>query len=150
MSVLASNKKAYFEYQILEKFESGISLLGQEVKSIKTGRINLSGSYVTLKKEEVFLIGANIPPYQQKNAPDDYNPERPRKLLLRKKEIKYLLGKIKQKNLTLIPLKVYTKKRSIIKIEIAIAKGKKKHDKREAIKKKEAKREIRKAFLGMQ
>ena len=143
MSVLAENKKVYWNYEILERFEAGISLLGQEVKSIKTGRINIAGSYVALKEDEVYLIGANIPPYQPKNASPDYNPERPRKLLLKKEEIKYLLGKIKQKNLTLVPLKLYTKKRNIIKIEIAIARGKKKHDKREAIKKREAMREIR-------
>jgi len=148
MKVFSENKKAYFNYQILEKFEAGISLIGQEVKAIKMGRINLAGSYVVLRNEEVFLIGANIPPYQPKNAPPDYNPERLRKLLLKKSEIKYLIGKVKEKGLTLIPLKVYTNKGKMtsgrIKLEFGIAKGKRKFDKRELIKKREMDKEIRK------
>ncbi len=147
MKVLAENRKAYFRYQILEKFEAGISLIGQEVKSIKSGRINLAGSYVVLKGEEVFLVGAKIPAYQPKNAPPDYNPERSRKLLLTKSEIKFLVGKAKEKGLTLIPLKVYTK-RGKIKLEFGIAKGRKKADKREVIKKRETEREIRRALRG--
>ena len=147
MKVLAENRKAYFRYQILEKFEAGISLIGQEVKSIKSGRINLAGSYVVLKGEEVFLVGAKIPAYQPKNAPPDYNPERSRKLLLTKSEIKFLVGKAKERGLTLIPLKVYTK-RGKIKLEFGIAKGRKKADKREVIKKRETEREIRRALRG--
>ena len=142
MKILSENKKAYFDYEILEKFEAGIALIGQEVKSIKSGRINLAGSYVVLKNSEVFLIGCNIPPYQPKNAPPDYNPERSRKLLLKKSEIKYLIGKTKQKGLTLVPLRVYTK-RGKIKLEFGIARGKKKIDKRELIKKREVEREIK-------
>lgn len=145
MRTLVQNKKAYFNYQILERFEAGISLIGQEVKSIKSGRIHLAGSYIVLKKEEVFLIGANIPLYQPKNAPPDYNPERPRKLLLKKSEIKYLIGKIEQKGLTLVPLRVYTI-RGRIKLEFAVAKGKKKFDKRELIKKREAERIIQRTL----
>ncbi len=145
MPVLAKNKKAYFDYEILEKFEAGISLIGQEVKSIKMGRISLKGSYVVLKNEEIFLIGCHIPAYQPKNAPPDYDPERSRKLLLKKKEIRSLIGKTKQKGLTLIPLKVYTK-RGKIKVEIALVKGKRKIDKREIIRKREIEREIRKAL----
>ena len=142
MKILAKNKKAYFNYEILEKFEAGISLTGQEVKSIKTRGVSLAGSYVVLKEEEVFWIGLNIPPYQPKNAPKDYNPERTRKLLLKKSEIKYLIGKSKQKGLTLIPLRVYTKNGKI-KLEFGIAKGKKKVDKRELIKKRDIEREIK-------
>jgi len=145
MKILAKNKKAYFKYQILEKFEAGISLIGQEVKSIKSGRINLSGAYVVLKNSEVYLIGANIPPYQPKNAPADYQPERSRKLLLKKSEIKYLIGKTKQKGLTLVPLRVYTKKGKI-KLEFGIAKGLKKFDKRELIRKREVEREIKRVL----
>jgi len=141
VKTIIENKKAYFNYQVLEKFEAGISLIGQEVKSIKSGRINLAGSYVVLKGSEVFLIGANVPPYQPKNAPPDYNPERSRKLLLKKSEIKYLIGKVKQKGLTLVPLKIYTK-RGKIKLEFGTAKGKKKVDKRELIKKREVEREM--------
>jgi len=145
MKTFAENKKAYFNYQILEKFEAGMVLIGTEVKSIKSGRINLVGSYVIIKNEEVYLIGAKIPPYQPKNAPPDYNPERLRKLLLKKSEIKYLIGKSKQKGLTLMPLRVYTK-RGKIKLEFGIVKGKKKFDKRELIKKRETEREIRRAL----
>ncbi|MFH1462685.1 MAG: SsrA-binding protein SmpB [bacterium] len=142
MASLAENKKAYFNYEILEKFEAGVVLIGQEVKAIKSGRINLAGSYVVLREEEVYLVGANIPPYQPKNAPSDYNAERSRKLLLRKLEIKHLIGKTQQKGLTLVPLKVYTKKGKI-KIEFGLAKGKKKADKRESIKKRESDRNIK-------
>lgn len=141
MRVLSENKKAYFNYEILEKIEAGIALIGQEVKSIKTGRINLAGSYVTLSNNELFLVGAHIPPYQPKNAPADYLPERQRKLLLKRAEIKYLIGKTKEKGLTLVPLKVYTKKAKI-KLEFGIAKGKKKADKRETIKKRTLTKEI--------
>ena len=150
MRIFAENQKAYFNYEILEKLEAGIALVGQEVKSIKMGKISLAGAYVVLKNNEAFLVGCQIPPYQPKNAPADYNPERSRKLLLKKSEIKYLIGKAKQKGLTLIPLKVYTKNdhRSSgrIKLEFAIAKGKKKFDKRELIKKREVEREIRRAL----
>jgi SsrA-binding protein len=144
--ILAENKKAYFNYEILEKFEAGISLIGQEVKSLKTRGVNLAGSYVILKGEEVFWVGTHIPPYQPKNAPPDYNPERERKLLLKKSEINYLIGKSKQKGLTLIPLKLYTTKSGKIKLEFALARGKKKIDKRELIKKREVEREIRRAL----
>ena len=141
MNILAKNKKAYFTYQILEKFEAGMVLTGQEVKSIKSGKMSLKGSYVVLKGEEPYLVGANVPAYQPKNAPMDYDPEKPRKLLLNKSEIKHLIGKTKQKGLTLAPLMAYTKKGKI-KLEFGIAKGLKKADKREIIKKREIKREI--------
>ncbi len=141
MNSLAENKKAYFDYEILEKFEAGISLLGQEVKSIRTRGINLAGSYVVIKNAEAFWVGAKIPPYQPKNAPQNYNPERSRKLLLKKAELNYLIGKTKQKGLTLAPLKLYTNAGKI-KIEFGLAKAKKKFDKRETIKKRETEREI--------
>jgi len=141
MRIISENKKAYFNYRILEKFEAGISLLGQEVKSIKTRGINLAGSYVIARNEEIYWVGVKISAYQPKNAPPDYNPERSRKLLLKKSEIRYLIGKSREKGLTLMPLKVYTKDGKI-KIEFGIAKGKKKFDKRELIKKKETEREI--------
>jgi len=141
MRIIAENKKAYYNYEILEKFEAGVSLIGQEVKSIKTKGVNLAGSYVIIKDEETYWVGAKISPYQPKNIPADYNPERARKLLLKKSEIKYLIGKSKQKGLTLMPLRIYTKDGKI-KIEFAIARGKKKFDKRELIRKREVKREI--------
>jgi SsrA-binding protein len=142
MKILAENKKAYFTYQILEKFEAGMVLIGQEVKSIKSGRISLKGSYVVLRREEPFLVGANIPAYQPKNASPDYNPEKSRKLLLNKSEIKHLIGKTKEKGLTLVPLRVYAKKGKI-KLEFGIAKGKRKVDKREIIKRREIEREMK-------
>ena len=144
MKVLAENKKAYYNYEILEKFEAGIALIGQEVKSLKTRGVNLAGNCVILKNSEIFWVGANIHPYQPKNAPPDYNPERWRKLLLKKSEIKYLIGKSKQKGLTLIPLKLYTIRGGKIKLEFALARGKKKFDKREQIKKREIEREMEK------
>lgn len=147
MATLSENKKAYYNYTILEKFEAGISLLGQEVKSLKTRGINLAGSYVVLKDEEVFWIGANIPPYQPRNVGSSYNPERSRKILLKKSEIKYLLGKTKQKGLTLVPLKVYTI-RGKIKLEFAIVKGKRRSDKRDSIKKRDIEREIERTIKG--
>ena len=141
MKVLSENKKAYFNYEIVDRFQAGICLQGQEVKSIKSGRINLAGSYVVLRSEEVYLVGAKVPPYQPKNAPGDYDPERSRKLLLRKAEIKQLIGKTKEKGLTLVPLKVYTVKGQI-KIEFGVAKGRKIIDKRQLIKKRETDKEI--------
>ena len=143
MKIILENKKALFDYSILEKFEAGIVLKGIEVKSIKTGKMNLRGSFVVVKQSptEVFLIGANIPPYQPNNTPDDYDPKRSRKLLLKKIEIKRLIGKSKEKGLTIVPIKVYTIKGKI-KIEFAIVKGKKKFDKREQIKKRQTKKDI--------
>ncbi len=145
MKTLAVNRKARFDYQILEKLEAGMVLIGQEVKSIKLGRMSLKGAYVVLKDQEVFLIGANVPPYQPKNTPADYVPTRSRKLLLKKIEIKYLIGKHKQAGLTLVPLRVYSK-RGKLKLEFGIGKGLKKADKREIIKKRAVDREIRRAM----
>src|SRR3989304_5441017 len=123
MIALAENKKVFFEYEILETYEAGIILLGQEVKSIRLGHAQLAGSYVVVKEEELWLVGATVPPYQPKNAPADYNPQRPRKLLLQKSEINYLLGKAQQKGLTLVPIKMYTK-HDKIKLLFGIARKK--------------------------
>lgn len=147
VKVIAENRKAYFNYKILEKFEAGISLIGQEVKALRTRGVNLAGNYIVPKKSELFWVGANISPYQPKNAPSDYEPERSRKLLLRKSEIKYLIGKSRQGGLTLIPLRLYTKNGKI-KLEFAIAKGRKIFDKRELIRKREVKRDIKMALGG--
>ncbi len=145
MKVIVENKKAYFNYQILDKYKAGIALQGQEVKSVKAGKISLKGAYVVVKGEEVFLIGATIPPWQPKNAPQDYDPKRSRKLLLRKPEIKKLIGLSAQKGLTMIPLLVYTI-RGKIKLEFGLVRGKKKADKKEKIKKREIDREIQRAL----
>jgi SsrA-binding protein len=142
VKVLTKNKKAYHDFQILEKFEAGIILLGQEVKSVKLGRANLHGSFVVLKNEEPYLLNADIPAYQPKNTPADYDSQRSRKLLLKKTEIKHLIGKTREKGLTLVPLKVYTQ-RGKIKIEIGTAKSKGKRDKREVLKKRTIEKEIR-------
>ena len=109
MASLSENRKAFFEYEILERFEAGIVLLGHEVKSIRLGRINLAGSYIVFKNEEPYLLNAHVPPYQPKNVSADYDPARLRKLLLKEKEIKYLIGKSQERGLTLVPLRVYTK-----------------------------------------
>jgi len=141
MKTLAENRKAYFDYEILEKFEAGMVLTGQEVKSIKSGRINLAGSYVVFKNDGFYLLNANVPAYQPKNAPPYYDPTRLRKLLLNKSEIKYLVGKSQGKHLTLPPLRVYTKKGKI-KLEFGLAEGRKKSSKKELLKKRAVEKEI--------
>ena len=138
----AENRKARFNYEILEKYETGIELLGTEVKSVRGGQMSLEGAFVIIRGGEAFLINANIPPYQPKNSPKDYDPLKNRKLLLTKKEITELAGSEKNKSLTIVPISVYNKNRKI-KIEIALVKGKKKFDKRETIKKRDTDREIR-------
>lgn len=138
---MATNKKAGFDYEILESHEAGLVLFGYEVKAMKTGHVSLAGSYVVSKGNEFYLINALVPPYQPVNTPVDYDQKRSRKLLLKKSEIASLIGKSKIKGLTLIPLKLYTKK-SRIKLEFAIAKGKRKTDKRETIKRRDIEREI--------
>lgn len=138
------NKKAYFDYEILENYEAGIELFGLEVKAIKTGRLNLAGSFAVIKDKEIWLLNANIPPFQPQNAPADYDPDRSRRLLLHKSEIKELIGKSAQKGLTLIPLKVYNR-RNRIKVLLGLGRYKKKTDKREIIKKREAIRDIERA-----
>lgn len=145
MNLIVENKKIPFNYQILEKFEAGIVLKGFEVKAVKAGKVNIRGGFVVLKKGEPVLINVNIAPYQKGNVPKNYDPKRPRKLLLKKREIKHLIGKYKEKGLTLLPTKLYIK-RDKIKVEVALCKGKKKFDKREQIKKREIEREIRRAL----
>ena len=138
----SENKKAGYEYEILEKFEAGLVLTGQEVKSIRGGHITLSGSYIIINtKNEPDLVGSKIPPYQPNNTPSGYNHERPRKLLLTKKEIDYLQGRVKEKGFSLIPLKVFDKS-GRIKLELALARGKKQYDKKEKIKNRDVEREV--------
>lgn len=147
MGNYAENRKARFDYEILEKYDAGIELLGTEVKSVRNGRMSLEGAFAIVRGGEAFLINANIPPYQIKNAPKDYDPLRNRKILLTKKEIKELSGSEKNKSLTIVPISVYNKGRKI-KIQIALVKGKKKSDKRESIKTRETNREIRREYKG--
>lgn len=142
---LISNKKATFNYEILETIETGIELLGSEVKSIRKSQGNLEGSYIIVRGGEAFLIGALISPFQQNNIPDNYEERRNRKLILHKKEIKRLSEIGQGTGKSAIPLNLYSKGTKI-KLEIAIVRGKKKFDKRQTIKKRETDREIRRDF----
>lgn len=144
MPTLALNKKGLYDYQVLEKFEAGLVLSGPEVKSVKAGQIKLLGSYVTINHTgQAFLVGAHISPYKPAAAiQSNYEPTKSRRLLLNKKEINYLLGKGREKGLTIMPISAYTKG-SLIKLEVGLVRGKKQFDKREIIKKRETDREIR-------
>jgi SsrA-binding protein len=142
MKTVALNRTASFNYDLLETFEAGIALQGSEVKSIRDGRISLKESYAEVKNGEVFLISAHISPYEAANR-FGHDPKRDRKLLLHRREIKRLTGKIKEKGLTLVPIKVLLNDRGRVKVEIALAKGKKTYQKREAIKTREVERELR-------
>ncbi|MEK7599234.1 MAG: SsrA-binding protein SmpB [Patescibacteria group bacterium] len=141
MTTLAENKKAYFDYEILEKFEAGLELAGFEVKALRKKYGSIRGSRAIVRGGQAYVIGMEIPPYQPANTPKDYDPQRTRKLLLTKKEIKYLAGKSQERGLTIAPIRVYTKGR-FVKMEIAVARGKKKYDKRKKIKERESKRKI--------
>lgn len=141
MSSFIENRKAYFNYSIEERFEAGIELLGHEVKSVKKGQGNLTSAFCIIRGGEAYIIGLHISPYQTNNIDVTYNPDRTRKLLLSKKEIKILADKDDTKGLTLIPLSMYSKGR-YIKVSIAVARGKKVFDKRETIKSRDLDREM--------
>ncbi|MDF0664444.1 MAG: SsrA-binding protein SmpB [Nitrospira sp.] len=143
--VVATNRKAYHDYFIEEKFEAGIVLKGTEVKSLRDRRVNLQDSYADVKEGEVFLHHCHISPYSHGNIMN-HDPTRTRKMLLHRKEINKLLGKTQQKGLTLIPLRIYFSKRGQAKVEIGLAKGKKQYDRRESIKTREAGREVERAI----
>ncbi|MEI7890371.1 MAG: SsrA-binding protein SmpB [bacterium] len=145
MPTLAFNKRAHFDYELHEKYEAGLVLSGAEVKSIKTFHISLKGSFVTMHESQLYLTNATIAHYPFAGFKIAYDPTRSRKLLLRKEQIKSLIGKLHVKGLTLVPLRVYTKRR-LIKLEFAVAKGKKAHDKRSDIAKNESKRNIERAL----
>jgi SsrA-binding protein len=147
MADLISHKKARLEYEILEEFEAGLELLGFEVKALRKGQGKLEGAHIIIRGGEAFVVGMSIPPYQMKNTPDTYDPERTRKLLLTKKEIGGLAGSERQKGLTIVPLSVYNKNRKL-KVRIALARGKKQRDKREDLKKKDTKRDIERLMKG--
>ncbi len=141
MNILAKNKRAGYDYELQEKFEAGLVLTGSEVKSVKTGHISLKGSFITRKGSEFFLTNAHIPIYKFSGQVKNYDPVRPRKILLRKSEIKHLIGKASVQGLTLVPICVYTK-RKLIKLEFAVGRGKKQFDKRSTIAKREEKRRM--------
>jgi SsrA-binding protein len=139
--LIAQNRKASHEYFLDEFMEAGMVLLGPEVKSLREGRANLTDSYARIRRGEVFLYGMHITPYSHAHHME-LEPARPRKLLLNKKEIRRLIGKTEEKGYTLIPTKVYFSAKGIAKVQIALARGKRKYDKRKALKEKELKREM--------
>ncbi len=137
MQVIANNKKAFFQYFIIEKIEAGIQLLGDEVKSLRNGKASINEAYAETKKGELFLVNSNISAYEKSSNFNRFESKRIRKLLVRKKDISKLQGKIEKEGMTIIPIKIYFNKKGLAKIEIAIAKGKKLYDKREDKKKKD-------------
>jgi SsrA-binding protein len=145
MSYLAENRRAGFDYEILENLEAGIELTGQEVKAVKTGRFELAGSYVVVRHGEAWLLNAKIPPYQPGNAPEDYDPARSRRLLLKREEIGELIGKLEEKGKALVPLHAELK-HGLIKIILGLGRAKKKRDKRQDIKKRDLEREVGRKF----
>ena len=143
--IVTDNRKARYLYEILETYEAGLELKGTEVKSIRQGKANLQDGYALIRQGEALLLNVHISPYEKTGAYFNHDPRRTRKLLLHKQEIRKLIGKVEQQGLTLIPLKMYLK-RGLVKITIALAKGKKVHDKRASIKEREDKREMARAI----
>ncbi len=137
----ANNPKAHFDYEILETFETGLVLSGNEVKAIRAGKVSIHGSYVKILGGEAYLVGALVSPYQANNIPENYDTQRTRKLLLKKKELRYLTEKSQEAGLTLVPLKLYDN-HGLIKLDVGVARGKKKYDKREKIVKRETERKL--------
>lgn len=145
MTTFATNQKALFDYEILKKFSAGLELFGLEVKSVRQGKINLRGAFIGVRGGEGYLLSADIPPYQPNNTSAEYDALRPRKLLLSGEEIEELRDAEQTKGLTIVPLSVYNKGK-FIKLDIAIARGKKKFDKRQAIKKRDVERELKRTL----
>jgi SsrA-binding protein len=145
MPTLVDYKKAHFNYEILEKYEAGIELVGHEVKALKSGKGSLEGAYVIVRGGEAYVVGMLISPYQEKNTPKDYEPRRNRRLILTKKEIAELASNDGGNSKTLIPISIFTKG-NLVKISIAIVKGKKQFDKRASIKEREVNRTVRREF----
>lgn len=145
MPTLSFNKRARFDYEILEKFEAGLMLSGQEVKSVRDGKMTLNGAHVIVRDRAAWLIGAQIPRYPQAGPQPTYDPSRTRKLLLHRRELERLYGKLEQKGLTIVPISVYTSGAKI-KIEIGIGRGKKQFEKRETIKKRDLDRDLRRTL----
>lgn len=142
MPYLAKNERAFYDYHIIERFEAGIVLSGPEVKAVKAGTVTLKGSFAHLHNGELFLDNMHISAYPPAGPSLDYDPRRPRKLLLKKAELRRLVGKLNEKGLTVVPLGVYTKA-TRIKVEVGLARGKRQHEKREIIKKRDIEKEIR-------
>lgn len=147
MPPLVQNRKASFDYELISKYEAGLVLRGHEVKALRDGQASLKGAYISFRsnehgKTELYLIGCRISLYKHTGSMPDYNSLRERKLLLNKSELAYLIGRSRTEGLTLVPLQIYTK-HSFLKLEFALAKGKKKYDKRETIKNREEQRRLR-------
>lgn len=147
MRAYIRNKKATFNYEILETFEAGLVLHGFEVKAIRSGKASLVGAYIIFTTDGAYLKGATVSPYQEANTPQNYDPERQRKLLLSKKELAKLAKELNTAGLTVVPISLYNKK-SKIKLEIALVRGKKKVDKRETLKQRDSKRAIDRLLKG--
>ncbi len=138
---VAVNKKAYHNFELVEKFEAGVSLLGSEVKSLRAGQADLAGSYARVEGQQCWLVGASIAKYE-KAGTDSYEPTRKRKLLLHKSEIRRIRTKLDQRGFTLVPLQIYFNKRGFAKVELSLAKGKRQYDKRRAIAERQQKKDI--------
>lgn len=149
MGILAKNREAYFNYEIEETLEAGISLFGHEVKSVKSGNVSLKGAHVTIHGDEAFLVNVHIGPYKYAGELPGYQPTRTRKLLLRRNEISGMIGKYKIAGYAVVPLELYTKK-GLVKVKLGIGRGKKKWDKRETIKRREDERKISRVLKGKQ
>lgn len=147
MKSLAYNKRGVFDYELLETFEAGLSLLGTEVKSVRAGHMSLKGAFVTIHNNEAYLTNSVIPPWQPKNTPGTYDPSRPRRLLLKRAEIDHLVGSQQSKWLTIIPIRAYSKGSSL-KLEIALARGKKLYQKKQQKKEQDIKRETERILRG--
>ena|SRR3990167_588852 len=141
MKIITKNKKAFFDYQVLHKIEAGIALTGNEVKSLRAGHVNLTGSFATFKGSELFLVNANISVYSHAAEKDESATSRSRKLLLHKKELMKLIGQISQKGLTLVPLMLYFSPKGLVKVEIGLCKHKKAQGKKQALKERDIKRD---------
>jgi SsrA-binding protein len=144
--VVANNRKAHFEYFLLDRFEAGISLAGTEIKSVRAGQISLAEAYVEVTEHDAWLVNSHIAPYEAASR-NNHDPKRPRRLLLHSKEIKLLFDSVRQKGVTIIPVQVYLKE-GRAKVEIALAKGKKLYDKRDIMAKRDAEREMRREQSG--
>ncbi|MEB3181872.1 MAG: SsrA-binding protein SmpB [Nostocaceae cyanobacterium] len=143
--VVTDNRQARYLYEILETYEAGIQLTGTEVKSIRAGKVNMQDGYALIRNGEAWLINVHISPYTSSSEYFNHEPRRTRKLLLHKQEIRKLIGKVEQQGLTLVPLKMYLK-RGLVKVVIALGKGKKLHDKREDLKRRQDQRDIQRAM----
>ena len=144
---IATNRKARYDYFIDETYEAGVVLTGTEIKSARAGRVNLRDSYVQIKNGELWLIDTHIAPYKQAGR-SSHEPKRPRKLLMHRREINRLQGKVQEKGYTIVPLRFYLKNNKWAKVEIALARGKRLYDKRQAIRKRDAQREMERALAG--